>query len=196
MNQTTTKLNTANQSFYHVNREHKDGVFCLAFQDAKDQLSLYNAMNGTSYEDPDELIVYTLKDAVYIGIKNDMSFLVGEMLNLYEHQSTRNPNMPMRGLLYLARNFESYIAQNHLNMYERTLQKFPLPQYYIFYNGTEDEPDRREMKLTDAFPENKGKTSCVECTATLLNINYGHNAVGRFGIWYYRHSTGKSMSVI
>ena len=176
MNQTTTKLNTANQSFYHVNREHKDGVFCLAFQDAEDQLSLYNAMNDTSYEDPDELIVYTLNDAVYIGIKNDMSFLMGEMLNLYEHQSTKNPNMPMRGLLYLARNFESYIAQNHLNMYGRTLQKFPLPQYYIFYNGTEDEPDRREMKLTDAFPEIEGKTSCVECTATLLNINYGHNA--------------------
>ena len=96
MNQTTTKLNTANQSFYHVNREHKDGVFCLAFQDAEDQLSLYNAMNDTSYEDPDELIVYTLNDAVYIGIKNDMSFLMGEMLNLYEHQSTKNPNMPMR----------------------------------------------------------------------------------------------------
>lgn len=83
--------------------------------------------------------------------------------------------MPMRGLLYLARNFESYIEQNHLNLYGSVLQKFPLPQYYIFYNGFDHEPDTKIMKLSDSFPKISEKTPCLECTATLLNINYGHN---------------------
>lgn len=169
------QLNTADQSFYKINREHKDCLFRLTFREKKDLLELYNAINDTSYQNPEELTVYTLEDAVYIGIKNDISFLVGEMLNLYEHQSSRNPNMPMRGFLYLARNFESYTQQNSLNLYSSVLQKFPLPQYYIFYNGTKEEPDRKVMKLSDAFLQVKGKEACVECTAILLNINYGHN---------------------
>ena len=171
------QLNTVNQSFYEVNREHKDGLFRAVFRERKDLLELYNAMNDTDYKEPDDLIVYTLEDAVYIGIKNDISFLIGEILSLYEHQSTKNPNMPMRGLLYLARNFESYIEQNNLNIYGKVLQRFPLPQYYVFYNGTDDEPDRKVMKLSDAFFQIDGKEPCVECTATLLNINYGHNAL-------------------
>lgn len=129
------QLNTADQSFYSINREHKDCLFRTVFQEKEDLLELYNAINDTDYQDPDALTVYTLEDAVYMGIKNDLSFLVGGILSLYEHQSTRNPNMPMRGLLYLARNFEAYIEQNGLNMYSSMLQKFPLPQYYVFYNG-------------------------------------------------------------
>lgn len=171
------QLNMADRNLYRINREHKDGLFRAAFREKEDLLSLYNAMNDTNYQNPEELIVYTLEDAVYIGIKNDISFLVGEMLNLYEHQSTRNPNMPIRGLLYLARNFESYIEQNHLNLYSRVLQKFPLPQYYVFYNGLEHEKDRTILRLSDAFPQFKGKEPCLECTAVLLNINYGHNVV-------------------
>lgn len=171
----TLQLNTVKQKLYGVNREYKSCLFCLTFQEKKDLLSLYNAMNDTDYQNPEELIIYTLEDAVYIGIKNDISFLVGEMLNLYEHQSTRNPNMPMRGLLYFARNYESYIEQNHLNIYGSVLLKFPLPQYFVFYNGEKDEPDRKEMELADAFPRIEGKEACLNCKATLLNINYGHN---------------------
>ena len=70
---------------------------------------MYNALNGTSYSDPEELEVNTLEDAVYISIKNDISFLVGGTLNLYEHQSTYNPNLPIRGLIYLAHLYEGYI---------------------------------------------------------------------------------------
>lgn len=171
----TTQLNMANQNFYDVNREHKSSLLCLTFQDRGALLELYNAANGSSYDNPEDLIVYTLEDAIYVGIKNDISFLFGDMLNLYEHQSTRNPNMPMRGLLYLARNYESYIEQNNLNIYGSKQLKFPLPQYYIFYNGMEEEPDRRELRLTDSFPQIEGKESCLECKAILLNINYGHN---------------------
>lgn len=71
-----------------LNREYKDSLFRLIFSEKKDLLDLYNALNGTSYSDPEELEVNTLEDAVYISIKNDISFLVGGTLNLYEHQST------------------------------------------------------------------------------------------------------------
>ena len=171
------KLNKAKKRkrFYKANRNHKSSLFCLSFREKEHLLELCNAVNGTAYTNPDDVTVCTLEDAVYIGIKNDISFLFGEMLNLYEHQSTRNPNMPMRGLLYLARNYESYIEQNQLNIYGKAQVKFPLPQYYVFYNGKEDEPDRRELWLTDAFSKIEGKESCLECKAVLLNINYGHN---------------------
>lgn len=146
------KLNKAKKRkrFYKANRNHKSSLFCLSFREKEHLLELCNAVNGTAYMNPDDVTVCTLEDAVYIGIKNDISFLFGEMLNLYEHQSTRNPNMPMRGILYLARNYESYIEQNQLNIYGKAQVKFPLPQYYVFYNGKEDEPDRRELWLTDA----------------------------------------------
>lgn len=172
----TKQLHTVSQSSFKVNREYKSSLFCMTFREKEDLLNLYNAMNDTNYQNADELTVYTLEDVVYIGIKNDISFLVGEMLSLYEHQSTRNPNMPMRGLLYLARNYEAYIERNNLNMYGSVLQKFPFPQYYIFYNGAEDEADRRVLELSDAFPKVEGKEPCLNCRAVLLNINYGHNA--------------------
>jgi hypothetical protein len=136
---------------------------------------LYNALNGTDYTDPADLTYYTLEDAIYINIKNDVSFLISDTLNLYEHQSTQNPNMPIRGLIYLSKNYQTYIKLNHLDIHSSVLQKLPLPQYYVFYNGTDQEPDKKVLELTDAFPEISGKEPCLNCKATLLNINYGHN---------------------
>lgn len=169
------KLNTDIQNPYVINHKYKDCLLRIAFREKKDLLELYNAINGSDYNDPEDLIVYTLEDVVFMGIKNDISFLVGEMLNLYEHQSTKNPNMPVRGLLYFARNYQSYIARNGLDIHSSTLQKLPFPQYYVLYNGGEDEEDRCTMELEDAFPDIKGVEPCLRCTATLLNINYGHN---------------------
>lgn len=163
------------QNPYYVNREYKDCLLRIAFREKEDLLELYNAINGSNYKDPKELVVYTLEDVVFLGIKNDISFLIGEMLNLYEHQSTKNPNMPIRGLLYFARNYASYIARNDLDIYSGTLQKLPFPQYYILYNGREKEADQCTIELEDAFPDMDGLEPCLKCTATLLNINYGHN---------------------
>ena len=95
-----------------LNREYKDSLFRLIFSEKKDLLDLYNALNGTSYSDPEELEVNTLEDAVYISIKNDISFLVGGTLNLYEHQSTYNPNLPIRGLIYLAHLYKEKSARS------------------------------------------------------------------------------------
>jgi len=159
----------------HVSRRHKDSLFRLVFNNKEDLLDLYNALNGSSHTSTDDLTIFTLEDALYISYKNDISFLFGEELNLYEHQSTINPNMPVRGLIYLSRNIEAYIELMNLDIYSGVLQQLPFPQYIVFYNGTDSTPERMTLKLSDAFPAIKGKTPCLECTATLLNINYGHN---------------------
>lgn len=158
-----------------TNTKHKDVLFRMIFSDKKDLLELYNAVNDTDYQDMDALTITTLEDALYMGYKNDISFLFGEMLSLYEHQSTPNPNMPLRGLLYFARNYQAYIDRNHLDIYSSVLQRIPLPQYIVFYNGTQEMPERKILRLSDAFPKHPGKIPRLSCEASLLNINYGKN---------------------
>ena len=107
--------------------------------------------------------------------KTDISFLISGMMNLYEHQSTFNPNMPVRGLIYLCRLYEKYIVKNEIDIYTSSLKELPFPQYFVFYNGTEKEPDRQELKLSDMFKAPPvSRTPALECIATMLNINYGH----------------------
>lgn len=162
-------------TYYNINRKHKDSLFRLVFKSREDLLDLYNALNNTAYSDTSLLDIYTIDDAIYMNYKNDISFILDNILNLYEHQSTTNPNMPVRGLIYFARNYESYIAVNRLNIYGSVLQKLPLPQFIVFYNGTDNDAEQITLKLSDAFPDIPGKEPCLECTATMLNINYGHN---------------------
>ncbi len=108
--------------------------------------------------------------------KTDISFLISGMMNLYEHQSTFNPNMPVRGLMYLCRLYEKYIVKNEIDIYTSSLKELPFPQYFVFYKGTEKEPDRQELKLSDMFKAPPvSRTPALECIATMLNINYGHN---------------------
>ena len=154
------------------NRTYKDSLFCMTFREKKDLLSLYNALNGTSYENPEDLQINTLENALYITVKNDVSCMIGCSLNLYEHQSTYNPNMPLRGMIYFAQLYNEYAEKRKLNLFSSTLQKIPTPKYVVFYNGMADEPDRQILKLSDAFQTAGG---CLECEAVMLNINYGHN---------------------
>ncbi|WP_242972636.1 hypothetical protein [Lachnoclostridium sp. An169] len=176
------KLN--NQEYPAANREYKDRLFRFVFRKKEDQLSLYNAVNGTHYTDPDALEINTLDNVLYLGMKNDISFLISGTMNLYEHQSTYNPNMPIRGLMYFSKLYEKYIAENNIDIYTNTRKELPFPQYLVFYNGTADEPERMELKLSHMFrniagttPQNtdRKKEACLECIATMLNINYGHN---------------------
>ncbi|WP_242824306.1 hypothetical protein [Mediterraneibacter gnavus] len=139
-------------------------------------MDLYNALNNTCYENPNDLEVNTLEDAVYLSMKNDISFLIGGTLNLYEHQSTYNPNMPLRGLIYLARLYDGYVETENINLYSSALKKLPIPQYFVFYNGTKEQPDETILRLTDAFESvSDNRQPCLQCTAVMLNINYGHN---------------------
>ncbi len=83
-----------------ANRKYKDTVFRMLFSDRKNLLSLYNAINGTAYENADDLEIVTLENAIYMGMKNDLAFIIDTNLFLYEHQSTYNPNMPLRDLFH------------------------------------------------------------------------------------------------
>jgi len=160
------------QEYPRTNREYKSTLFVMAFSEKKDLLSLFNAMNGTNYDNPDDLEITTLESAIYLSYKNDVSFLVGGIMNLHEQQSTFNPNMPIRGVLYFARLYEKYITQHDLNIYSTSMQKLPTPRYVVFYNGTKTQPDRSILKLSDAYMQSDG---CLECEVTMININYGHN---------------------
>ena len=106
-----------------LNRNYKDRLFRLAFQEKKDLLDLYNAVSGRQYTNPDDLIITTLADAIYLGMKNDISFLVSDVLNLYEHQSSFNPNMPVRGLNYFADTYREYIDRNGFDIYGEKLSR-------------------------------------------------------------------------
>ena len=94
------------------NREYKSALFCKVFENKKYLLDLYNCINHTDYQNVDDLEINTLENVVYITMKNDISFLIECNMSLYEHQSTYNPNMPLRGLLYLAQLYNKYISQN------------------------------------------------------------------------------------
>ena len=157
-----------------VNREHKDRLFKLVFQKKEDLLDLYNAVNGTDYDNPDDVEVNTIEDAVYLGMKNDVSFLVKDVLNLYEHQSTVSPNLPLRGLFYLSGLYRKVVSGK--DIYSSKLIPLPLPQFVVFYNGMAKSPERQVLELSDAFPGHmdKGKAA-LQCRAVVLNINAGHN---------------------
>ena len=167
------------------NRKHKDKVFVMVFKRPEDLLDLYNGLNKSHYDNPDDLEITTLEDAIYIHMKNDMSFLIDNTLNLWEHQSSYNPNMPVRGLSYFAKLYQKYIEQHRINIFSSSLKPLPFPQYFVFYNGTQEEPDRKELLLSDAFHksvdeqkdcgESMPRTPCLEVRATMLNINSGHN---------------------
>lgn len=124
----------------YVNRKYKDRLFLLRFQGKEDLLELYNGVNGSSFTDPAALEIMTLDDAIYMSMKNDRSFLINFTLNLYEHQSTYNPNMPLRGLFYFSDLYRGYVEEHKINIYSSKLKKLPLPLYVIFYNGEKEEP--------------------------------------------------------
>ena len=157
-----------------LNRQIKDTVFRLLFSDKERLLSLYNALSPKRCDNINELTVVTLADAIYMEVKNDIAFLVGTDIHLWEHQSTTNPNMPLRFLEYIAAEYQKLIETNKKNLYSRTLIKLPQPQFVVFYNGVEDTADHEVMKLSDAF-EGEGKSLTLELVADMYNINAGRN---------------------
>ncbi len=185
-----------------VNREYKSSLFARIFSEPEAALSLYNSLNGTDYDDPAGLEINTIESVLYIGWKNDVSFLIGSDMNLYEHQATWNPNMPLRGLFYFADLYRGYVSSRSLDIYAGVPLKLPAPRYTVFYNGTREEPESLELRLSSLFMKKDGTQDArvddgpaapsdrfpkkdeaqdadappaLECTAQVLNINFGHN---------------------
>ncbi|MCM1287842.1 MAG: hypothetical protein NC240_05980 [Clostridium sp.] len=156
-----------------VIREYKDTVFRMLHRDKRKLLALYNGVNGTDYDNPDDLEIVTLENAIYMSCKNDVACVIDFTFDMYEQQSTVNPNMPFRYLRYVSRVFEKLTIYD--NIYSRKLIKLPTPKFIVFYNGSEPQPECREYRLSDAYMTKTAKVS-LELIVTQLNINEGYNS--------------------
>lgn len=162
---------------FKTNLKYKDRLFCLIFGDENEKqniISLYNALNGTDYSEDEEVEVTTIHDVIYINMKKDVSFIVDSHMSLFDQQSSVNPNMPLRGLMYFGNLYDSYIESRGLNIYGSKLIRIPTPQYYVLYNGKVEAPAVAELKLSDAFAKESPKGR-FEWTATFVNLNKGKN---------------------
>ncbi|MGN0402497.1 MAG: hypothetical protein ACI4HQ_09620 [Acetatifactor sp.] len=155
-----------------VQRKYKDTLFRMIFQEPEKLLELYNAVNGTDYQNPEELQIVTLENAIYMNMKNDLACIIDCRMNLYEHQSSVNANMPLRNLFYVAMEYHELVSQKSL--YSSRLVKLPTPYFVVFYNGKTIQPECREMKLSDAFLT-PVKDPALELKVVQLNIRAGHN---------------------
>ena len=155
-----------------ANRQYKSTIFAMLFQEKKRLLELYNALNGTHYTDPDLLEVNTLENAIYLGMQNDLSFLIDSRMYLYEHQSTLNPNMPLRFLFYVTDLYSSLTRD--ANLYGTKRISIPQPRFLVFYNGRQKMPDRMTVKLSELYHKGEAPFE-LELEATILNINVGCN---------------------
>ena len=195
------------------NREYKSRLFGFIFgreENKRWTLSLYNAIHGTSYDDLSGITINTIEDVIFMGMKNDLSILVSENISLYramelyEQQSTYNPNMPVREFMYAGKLYDKFIHAAGLNRYGKKLLPLPLPKLVTFYNGNDEKEDETVLSLSAAFreeirqnvmrrhSENGEKTDDTEISAEveqifhsaspdievnvrMININHGHN---------------------
>ena len=169
--------------FGNTNREYKDRLFKFIFGNPENRewtLELYNAINGTNYKNAEDIEYNTLDDVVYLGMKNDMSFIIDNEMNLYEHQSTDSPSMPFRFFAYLQKLYDRYANDNNLHVYGTKLQKIPTPYCICFYNGLDKQEDVKVIKMSDMFLKKRRKLfnraiGNVEIEVVMINVNYGNN---------------------
>lgn len=168
------KNGVAEQKKIGVYRNHKDGVAYKLFSDKKASLSLYNCIMETDYTNPDELQIVTLNSAIYIGRKNDNAIIFHFNMLLTEFQTTINPNMPLRTLIYVANEYEKYIAENELNLYSEYVQEIPTPHFVTLYYGQDKQPERQILKLSDLY-KCKAEHPELELVMTQYNVNPRYN---------------------
>ena len=161
-----------------VAREYRDRLFCFIFgsEAHKDwTLSLYNAVNKSHYTNSDDIVIATLTEVVYMGMHNDVAFLISDEINMYEQQSTFNPNMPLRLMQYTGNIYDKLIKLGNRNKFGKTLIPLPVPKLVVFYNGTREAPDETTLNLSDAFPEDKHDASDIAVRVRMININGGRS---------------------
>ena len=153
-------------------KTYKDRMFRMIFSEKEKLLELYNAVSGKNYKDPELLTINTLENAIYMSMKNDISFLIDSRLSLYEHQSTYNPNIPLRLLHYISDLYESMV--NPIKLYGSSPVQIPPPRFIVFCNGTEERPEREELCLSRLYSVEEEEI-WLELKVMVLNINMGHN---------------------
>ena len=162
----------------NANKNHKDSVFSFLFSNPDILRELYSAIEGITLPPDISIDINTLSGVLYKDKINDLSFIIdNRLVVLIEHQSTINDNIPLRLLLYIAHVYEKIV--NMKKVYQTKLEKIPLPEFIVLYNGSDKYPDYTELKLSDAFKgiENLKLTETIplELTEKVYNINQGHN---------------------
>ncbi len=160
-----------------INREFKSDLFAYIFGSTENKewaLSLFNAMNHTQIENPEALQIMTIENYLYLGMKNDVALMVKDIIGIIEHQSTYNPNMPVRELMYASRLYDKYIQKNEYNLYSSKRIPLPTPRLVVLYNGVKKKEDQ-VLKLSDSFDEKYQGVADIEVSVHMYNINYGYN---------------------
>ena len=158
---------------YMTNRKIRDTVFCHFMSNESHLLSLCNALNDTAYDESSDITINTLEGSFFSNIKNDISFLLNNlMVVLIEHQTTINPNMPLRFLSYVDELYKRYTSTSHKKIYGDDLIKIPAPEFYVFYDGNDTSFEQQTLKLSDAFETQSDK---LELTVHVYNLADGMN---------------------
>lgn len=157
-----------------MKRNYKDGIFRMLFNDLEKIKELYEALSGGEKCRNEDIEIVTPDNAIFGDVKNDLAFMIkNTLIFLTEHQSTVNPNIPLRMLFYIAKELEKYFSDRAI--YGKTTMKIPKPYFYVFYNGTDEQPMEREYKLSDLFPQKCG-TMTIEVAVKVINVNYEKGA--------------------
>ena len=186
-----------------TNRKIRDTVFCHFMSNESHLLSLCNALNDTGYDESSNITINTLEGSFFSNIKNDISFLLKNlMVVLIEHQTTINPNMPLRFLSYVDELYKRYTSTSHKKIYGNDLIKIPAPEFYVFYDGTDTSFEQQTLKLSDAFETQSDK---LELTVHVYNLADGMNdklkrkclPIGEYSIFSnaYKHFRQQKMEI-
>lgn len=156
------------------NREYKSDVFSMLLENKKYALEVYNALNDSNYQDPEEVKMIKLEKGVSLSIRNDASFVIDMNISFFEHQSTYNPNMPLRSMIYYVNALEDWIQENEIDIFSRKKIRISTPHFVVFYNGAEKRPEYEEMNLSQLFANTVEKPD-IEVRCKVYNINPNNN---------------------
>ena len=156
------------------NREYKSDVFSMLMENKSYALEVYNALNHSDYKNPEEVEIIRLERGISLSIRNDASFLIDMNMSFYEHQSTYNPNMPLRSAIYYVNTLEDWLRKKNLDLFSRRRIQVPTPHFVVFYNGTEKRPEYEEMRLSEAFCHKTDEPG-IEVRCRAYNINPDNN---------------------
>lgn len=158
------------------NREYKSDVFSMLMESKENALEVYNALNDSEYTNPEEVEIVQLERGVSLSIRNDASFIIDMNINFYEHQSTYNPNMPLRSLIYFVNTLQDWLKDNDKDLFSRRQIQIPTPHFIVFYNGTQKRTEYEEMRLSDSF-YHKAEELQIEIICKVYNINPENNQI-------------------
>ena len=154
-----------------TNPRVRDTLFCKYAGTASNLLAISNAIRGTNHTDASRIQINTLQGSFYSNLKNDISFILDTLIMmLIEHQTTLNPNMPVRLLNYVAELFKIYLEPEKRKMYSSSLIQIPAPEFYVFYDGDDTSFERKILKLSDAFKAPSDKLELIVHVYNLATV--------------------------